>query len=253
MIRLPPAGNTSGAKRRDGIWLSGSPGLLVLVVSFVLIAAVGIYLALPKYEISGLSTIAMDSQPATSAVESKPANQPNPPKNAFGDHTTTRHAVYGTSDANNSAANDSSPSNLAPNSPAPTGSNVEPHLVQTTSIPGDPHKVRTTRVDTTPAAAGPVPKPFTIANDTEVIGDASDAMSADSTADCEQKCAKSPSACNLFSFNKETQQCLLYTSGELRKNPLFDYGVRNRRGIHSETVRRDDGGNRTVPFPQQNR
>jgi PAN domain-containing protein len=162
--------------------------------------------------------------------------------------------VYGTSDANNPAAN-----SFFPSSPAPAGSNVEPHLVQTTSIPGgDPRKVRTTRVDTTPAPASappptPLSKPFKITNDTEVVGAASDSMNADSTADCEQKCAQSTSTCNLFAFNKETQQCFLYTSGELRKNPLFDYGVRAMQGIHSETVRRDDGAGRTVPFQQQNR
>lgn len=242
---LEATASSPGAEQRKGISLSWSPNLLVPAGLLVLIAVFGLYLAQPRNPDSRPWTVSIrvpftGGPPTVSTKRTISANEPKSQKNATGSTATTRHAVYGTPSANNPAAN-----YFGSSSPAPAGVNVASHLV------------RTTRVDTKSPAPAPAPPPaplskqFTITNDTEVVGQASDAMNADSTADCEQKCAKSPSGCNLFAFNKETQQCFLYTSGELRKNPLFDFGVRTMRGIHVEAVRPDFGGLRMVPLQQQ--
>lgn len=197
MTPPPPAGRTSDDKRRNG-W---SPSVFVLLGFFLLIAAVGIYLALPKYELSGVTI---------KTIDSKTANKPSPPKNAVGSAGPTRHAVYGTP---------------GENTPAPSG------------FGSDSRPVRTTREGTTsPAPVSPVSKPFTAKSDTEVAGEISGAMNADSAADCQQKCAASSSTCTLFSFNKGTGQCFFYTSGELHGNPLFDSGIRTMRAIRAERV-----------------
>jgi hypothetical protein len=210
---LPPAGSTSGANQRNGVSLSWSPNLLIPAGFIVLIAAFAIYLAQPDKSVAPPpidSTQALSSEPASGpTMPPKYADKAMAPKNAIGSSSLTRHAVYGTSGANS------------------------PVLPDFTS-----RMVHTSRVDTPSTLPSAASKPFTVTNHMGVVGESSDSMSADSAADCEQKCAKSSSTCSLFAFNKEMGQCFLYSSGELREDPAFDSGVRTMRGIHVERLNR---------------
>jgi TIR domain/PAN domain len=69
---------------------------------------------------------------------------------------------------------------------------------------------------------------FEIRDATEAFGDGTSigtSVSEVSGADCVQKCLES-SSCKIFTFQKSTRSCYLYSSASLKPNPLFETGIR---------------------------